>query len=278
MSGQADSFSGQAGEDAKRTRERSAIQFPYSNFNDAAQLAEAIHSNVGNGTCSLSQLAAWTNQSVKSSGYRVQVASARLFGLLDSEGSDSYRLTPLGKQLADPNSERKAKAEAFLNVPLFDAIYKNHKDGVLPPAAALEREMVGLGVADKQKSRARQIFERSAEQTGFFAFGKNRLVMPAIAVKDDPPPKDDPGGNGGGGSGGSSGNGGGNGGGEFSDLDPLLLALLRKIPSTEEGWPQDKRLRWFKTLAMNVSQIYDDDDDPVELSITAGNTSTQKPA
>ena len=41
----------------------------------------------------------------------------------------------------------------------------------MPPAAALEREMVELGVSPKQKDKARQVFERSAEQAGFFATG-----------------------------------------------------------------------------------------------------------
>lgn len=265
MNDQATSVDEASGTDPKQTRQRSAIGFPYSDFTDAAKLAEAIHSNVGYGTCSLSQLAAWTSQSVKSSGYRAQVAAARLFGLLESEGSDSYRLTPLGKQLADPNTTRKAKAEAFLNVPLFEAIYKNHKDGVLPPPQALEREIAGLGVSEKQKDRARQIFERSAEQTGYFEFGKNRLVMPANAVREegqqqDPPP--------GAGTGGTNGTGSGGGADEGLSLDPLLMALLRKIPSVEEGWPRDKRLRWFKTFAMNVSQVYDSDEEPVEFNIT----------
>jgi hypothetical protein len=45
------------------------------------------------------------------------------------------------------------------------------------------------------------------------------------------------------------------------------LALLRKIPPKGESWPADKRLRWFKTFAMNVSQVYDEDNEPVELKI-----------
>jgi len=48
---------------------------------------------------------------------------------------------------------------------------------VLPAqAAALEREIVGLGVSDKVKDRARQKFEKSAEQTGFFEHGKTGLL------------------------------------------------------------------------------------------------------
>jgi len=63
------------------------------------------------------------------------------------------------------------------------------------------------------------------------------------------------------------GNGGGGDGGDL-DLDPLLLALLRKIPDAEKGWPAAQRLRWFRTFAMNVSQIEDGEAmEPVELKI-----------
>ena len=42
-------------------------------------------------------------------------------------------------------------------------------------------------------------------------------------------------------------------------LDPLLIELLKKIPPTESGWPEAQRVRWFRTFAMNVSQIYDNE-------------------
>jgi hypothetical protein len=255
-----------AEESGSAKRQRSAIAFPYNDFDDAASIAEKIHSNVGNGICSLGQLAVWSGMSIKSSGFRVQIAASRLFGLIESDNADSYRLTSLGRQLADPHSSRKAKVEAFLSVPLFDAIYKNHKDGVLPPVTALEREIVGLGVSEKQKERARQVFERSALQTGFFEHGKNRLVTPALRTVDPPPAASPDVGEGSGNRSASNGSSGGDG--EFSVLDPLLLALLRKIPSLDEGWPREKRVRWFKTFAMNVSQVYDSDDEPVEITIS----------
>lgn len=73
-------------------------------------------------------------------------------------------------------------------------------------------------------------------------------------------------------------NSGGNGGsrsGEIGlDLDPLLLALLQKIPSQKQSWPADKRLRWFRTFAMNVSQVYDDDDTAVEMKIDIASNGT----
>ena len=216
-----------AAQDDGDARQRSSISFPYNNLSDALEVAQAIHSNVGTGECDNSQLSAWMNVSPKSSGYRIQVSAARMFGLVDTT-SGSHKLSPLGRSIVDPQQERDARARAFLNVPLYKAIFEKYKGGVLPPAAALERDIVGLGVAEKQTGRARQIFERSAEQANYFEHGKNRLVMPAVAVRDQAPidPPEDKNKNGG--------SGGGDGLGEFG-LDPLLIALLKKIPTSGNG-------------------------------------------
>lgn len=261
------------GEEDKVGRQRSTIAFPYTDYEGAEEVAAAIHGNVGHGTCAISQLAPWMNQSAKSSTFRTQLAAARLFGLIESANADSYRLTALGTKVVDPAQARAAKAEAFLSVPLFSALYEKYKIGVTPPSAALEREIAALGVAEKQKARARQVFESSAEQTGFRAHGANRLVLPAVVV---PPPaaggdggKSNDGGNGGGGGGGGDGGGGGRGQNGGLNLDPLLIALLQKIPSQGQPWPKERRLRWFRTFAMNVSEVYDDEDQPVELTISA---------
>ena len=58
-------------------------------------------------------------------------------------------------------------------------------------------------------------------------------------------------------------NNGGDGGGDGLNLDPL-------IPAASDGWPKENRLRWFRTFAMNVSQIYDTGDDVVDLTIKLG--------
>lgn len=242
------------GEDGKR--QRSTIGFPYTDYDNAAAVAVAVHGNVGHGQCSMGQLAAWMGQSAKSSGFRTQIAAARLFGLIESEDQESLRLTTLGRRVVDPAQARAAKAEAFLRVPLFKALYDLHKDGVTPPSAALEREIVELGVGDKQKARARQVFEGSAQQAGFREAAPNRLVMPAVVVK--PAVAEDKS---------KSGNGNGPTDGDLH-LDPLLMALLRKIPQSGTSWPAENRLRWFRTFAMNVSQVYDDDSKPVELEIS----------
>lgn len=255
-------------------RQRSKIAFPYTDFEGALAVAQAIHGNVGHGTCSAAgQLAPWMHLSAKSSSFRSQLAAARLFGLIDNENSENYRLTPLGTRVVDPTQARGAKVEAFLNVPLFAALFERYKGGVTPQSGALEHEIVALGVSEKQKARARQVFESSANQTGFREQGPNRLVMPAVIVPS-PTPTGGEGGNGG------PGNtdvapGGGGASGVILDLDPLLIALLQKIPRTGDGWPKDRRLRWFRTFAMNVSQVYDDEGEPVELRVSTDEIAPQ---
>jgi len=253
--------------DEQKGRQRSTIAFPYTDFDGASQVVTAIHGNVGHGACSLPQLAAWLNSSVKSSSFRTLISAARLFGLVESDNSDSYRLTELGARIVDPTQAKAAQAESFLRVPLFAALFDKYQIGVVPPSAALEREIISLGVSEKQKARARQVFESSAQQTGFRAHGANRLVRPAIVV---PPASAGPQSNAvSAGNGEQSNSGGGGGGGNVTlDLDPLLIALLQKIPPQGQAWPRERRVRWFRTFAMNVSEVYDNESDPVEMNIS----------
>lgn len=246
-------------------RQRSSIAFPYMDLNEGIALAKAIHGNVGTGTCSAEQLAPWVKQSPTSSGFRSRLAASRLFGLINTERSDAMHLSDLGKLVVDAKREREGRAKAFLSVPLFSALHDKFKGGVLPPTAALEKELVGLGVASTLSDTARRVFERSAEQANFFESGRDRLVMPGFIPSgpEAPPPEPIIENGGGGGSGGA--------GGSELDLDPLLIALLKKIPNSGE-WPAQQRVRWFRTFAMNVSQIYDGENEPVEMKIDLDKT------
>ncbi len=231
-------------QDAKR--ERSSIAFPYNDLGDAIRVARAVHENVGAGDCDDAQLSAWLGQSSKSSGYRMQLTAARMFGLLDP-ATERRRLTPLGRMAVDPQQERGAKADAFLRVPLYSAIYERYKEGVLPPGKTLEGEIVGLGVAEKQKGRARQAFERSAQEAGYFEHGNNRLVRPGVApdpTKTDGKPKVGGGGNG--------------GGGDQTEIDPIIRGLLARLPKSGEVWPEGERKLWLELLSGSFKLIYKD--------------------
>lgn len=257
---------GQSEQDEDGKRERSTIQFPYNDLDDAVKIAKAVHENAGL-SCTIDQLAAYVKNSLTSGAFRLRMSNAAIFGLTDNERGE-VRLTELGRRIADSAQEAAARVDAFLKVPLYAAIFEHYKGYTLPGAAALEKFMREVGVSPKQTGKARQAFLRSAKQAGFFEHGEDRLVKPALpgtkplagqAEAEGEKGKKE------GGAGGGSGSGGGD---VELNLDPLLIALLKKIPPKEDGWPPNKRVRWFKTFAMNVSEIYDaDDDDPVELEI-----------
>jgi hypothetical protein len=201
------------------------------------EVAIAIQEHVGSGDCDEHQLSAWLKKSQKSSGFRSVWSTARLFGLIETENG-KFRLSPLGRRAVDPAQERDAKAKAFLTVPLYNKLFENYKGVALPPSAALERELVQIGVAEKQKHTARLVLERSALYAGFFEHGKDRLVMPGV-VPDErrelPKPNESEGRPGGGA--------GGSGGGE-KPRHPFIEGLLKTLPdpdSDEESRSSQRR-------------------------------------
>jgi hypothetical protein len=236
-------------------RQRSAVAFAYIDLEDVMAVAAAIHDHAGTGDCDEHQLAAWLGKSQKSSGFRILLSTARLFGLMETDGSGRSKLSPLGRMAVDPSQAREAKARAFLTVPLYKEVFEKYKGGVLPPPAALEREIAQIGVADKQKHTARLVLERSAQYAGFFEHGKDRLVMPGIAPDNRSEARVDEGDQNR--SGGGGGGGGGSGSGE-KPRHPFIEGLLKTLPDpdAEEEWPLEKRVKWLQTAANIFDLIY----------------------
>jgi len=247
-------------------REVSSIVFPYEDLDGASEIARAIHELHGS-ECEPDQIAAHLKQSPKSSGFRTQISSAKTFGLVQSN-QGVLALTKLGSQICDSQQEKAARVEAFLTVPLYKAIYDKFKGSVLPPDNGLESAIVSLGVAQKQKERARQVFRRSAQQAGFFQFGTDRLVQPAIkasAVAPAVTPSERDGGE----SAASEnqdrqGKGRDSGGEEFH---PFIQGLLRKLPPAESDWPIEGRAKWLQA-AINIFDLMYKDSDESRRSIS----------
>ena len=253
MSGETIANVADASQDESDARQRSTIGFLYNNMGDAIEVAQAIHSHVGTGDCDDAQLSAWMDMSPKSSGYRSQISAARMFGIIETV-SGKHKLSQLGRMVVDPQREREARAKSFLMVPLYSAIFEKYKGGVLPPAAALERDIIGLGVAEKQTGRARQVFERSADQGGFFENGRNRLVMPGFASREEsPPPPPPPEEHHGHDRGKKTGSG---GGGDIEGLHPFIQGLLKTLPEPDTDWPAAARVKWLQTAANIFDLIY----------------------
>lgn len=237
----------QTEDDKSDARERSTIQFPYNDLDDAVKIAKAIHENAGV-ECTIDQLAGYVKQPLSSGAFRVRVSTAATFGLTDNERG-SVRLTELGRHIADPAKESAARVEAFLKVPLYARIYEKHKGYMLPPPAALEKFMREVGVSSKQTDRARQAFMRSARQAGFFAHGEDRLVRPAgPGTKPIDAPKTEGQKN----QRTKTGNGDGGGG----PLDPLIEAVIQKLPASGTQWAADERVEWLRLLAMAFQMTY----------------------
>lgn len=243
-------------EAVKSKRERSTIDFPYADLDDAIEVASAIYEKAGT-SCTIPQLAGYLDLSPASSGLRLRIACARMFGLTEKDGG-LIRLTELGKRITDPQTGAAAKIEAFLAVPLFAGVQREYEGYQLPPAAALQRKMQELGVSSKQADRARQVFDRSARQAGFMTQGSDRFVTPSIKAQSSHAsplrneqhsrtlPRDNA----------PSPGGGRGGGGDNFDLHPFIEGLLKSLPAPETEWNAADRVKWLRAASHIFDLIY----------------------
>jgi hypothetical protein len=239
--------------DPKRTREQSSIGFPYLDLDDAISVAAALLGN-GGVPCEPDQLAAALKHPPTSGTFRMKIATARMFGLIETI-QGKYHLTDLGFAITDGSRQKAARADAFLNVPLYRKVYEQFRNQQLPPRpVALERTFVGFGVAQKQADRARVAFDKSAQQAGYFdQGGRDRLIRPPVgsatssnggtpidAPQSDISPPPPPGKSGGGG----------------GDYHPFILGLLDTLPASGTLWTVEGRAAWLEAAASAFKLIY----------------------
>jgi len=235
-------------------RGRSTIEFPYNDLNDAIQVAQAVY-GVGGTSCNWDQLAGAMNQAPKGGGFRMRVMAAKSYGLLTYNRGD-VELTDLGIKIIDPKFSRAAKVDAFFAIPLYRAGFDKFKSAPLPPPAAIERQFEQLGVAPKQKDKARQVFMRSAKQAGFFEIAGDRLIQPNTnmgtgGAQDQPPDERQPP---------PPGGGGGNGG-DDSGIPSALRGLLEKLPPPGSIIPPKRRKALIEAFASTINFLYPEEED-----------------
>ncbi len=234
-------------EQSENRRERSLIEFPYLSLDDSVEIAKTIHTTFGT-NCTRDQLAGQLQVASTGGGFNLRMGTAKMFGLVSYERGN-ISLTDLGMRVSDPQQEKAARAEAFLNVPLYRALFEKYKGKTLPSTASgLEAEMVTLGVAQKQKDRARQVFQRSAKESGYFWAGSDRLVEPPSGKKtvatiiEQPAPERR----------------------EESirttpdTYPPFIQGLLEKLPADGTVWPKEERLKWLKLAELAFDVMYKD--------------------
>mgnify|MGYP007083453700 CR=1 FL=1 len=257
-------------------KERSTIGFPYYDLRAAEEVALAVYARAGISSCPLDELAAEMN-STMSGNFRLKNAAAKLFDLVDKDGVSALKLTDIGLRLVDRSAEAEARANAFMAVPLYSALYDLYRGKLLPPTKALEREICNLGVSVKQATKARQIFQSSAKYAGYFDSGEDRLVRPrasgSVAANSDQIErqraeerdnqeesiaKARKGGNG------------GNGGG----YHPFVEGLLQTMPEPGTLWAIEGRAAWLEAAA-NVFKLMYQGDGKITVSAQAStNTAT----
>jgi hypothetical protein len=244
-------------------RERSTIEFPYTDLENAAEVVRGVH-NAGGTACEFEQLAAELKLEAKGGGFRLRVNGAKSYGLISYERGGRISLTELGRQFIDPQQERAARIGAFLAVPLYLRVYEQFKGGPLPPQAGLERAIEAMGVGAKVKDKARQVMLRSAKYAGFFDAAADRLVKPSVrqelgdrGVQQPPPPSEEKKPEGG------SGGGGGGGGGQNH---PLIQGLLMTLPAPGQEWGAQDRINWLTMASSIFTMIYKGHSSPITIS------------
>jgi hypothetical protein len=256
------------------TRERSKIDFTYSDLDSSIETATGVYE--AGGACDSDQLAAYLKMEPTGGGFRLRTGAAKMFGFVTIERG-KFALTDLGRKILDPDQEKAARVEAFLNVELNRKIYENHKGYPLPPQAGLDRFLVNVGVGEKTKERARQVFMRSAKQAGFFESRADRLIMPVIK-------------NGGGGaetksksvaseegaanviiepSAGTAKRGGNGGDGRV--FHPFIDGLLKTLPPEGSEWSTKDRMNWLSMACIAFKMIYTTNDgNDIKIEIDHG--------
>jgi hypothetical protein len=242
----------------KEERGQSTLAFPYQDLDSAIAVARAIH-DAGALPVTRDQLAGVMKLAAGGGNFVVKVAAARVFGLITYTGN-KYELTPLGFSILDASRQRSARMDAFLSVPLYRRAYDEWKGKQLPPRPhGLEQAFVRFGIAPKQRTNARLIFDKSATQAGFFPNGPDRLIEPIIGaapLQERNRELEEIEGNGGSGKSttgrqetqSASDTGGGR--------HPFIQGLLQTLPEPGTNWAIEGRAKWLQAAAHCFDLIY----------------------
>lgn len=256
----------------QRSREQSSISFPYVDLYAAIEVAQAIYERSRTEPCDLNSLAGEFGDSM-GGAFRLKTSAARIFDLVEKRGRSEVRLTESGRKILSEKEGATARAEAFLRVPLYAAIYDKYKSAKLPQRRELETAMKNLGVPAKQVDKARQVFERSARQAGLFEGTDNRLIFPQTTKPQI-----------------------GNTSavarpsmmdsderieslladtallGRFRRDDPLIVGLVERLPVTGSAWSDEARIAWLRLANSIFNVTFTDGSGQIEIRL--GNAAT----
>lgn len=246
-------------------------RYPNFDLESCLAFARAVK-DLGGNACTAEQIGGILGyKNVRAGGFISRVAATRQFGLIATvEGR--YRTTQLAETIfypITPEQKRQALSEAFLNVPLYRAIYEEYKGVRLPEALGLDnllRTKFQIPGGDRT-ALARRVLLDSADQAGFFTAThgqRTNLIDPVMGMASSAPtasPWPQPAfgdGDGGGGGGGGSGTRGVArtpiSQSELSNVPAELYGLLTALPDPGDAWP--KREQWERLWKSTMAYVY----------------------
>ena len=177
----------------QRTRTKSEYLFPTYDFNMGKLIAETVERD-GGGALTEETLAIDLGLSAKSSGFQLKALTARQFGLLTKQG-ETLTTTQLAKSIFKPANDderRKALAESFMKIPLFQAVVNRFKGQPIPQSEnfrnILERE---FKIDTKRVGDAERVLMDSARDTGVLGTsGNNKYLSVEKAITSNQQPAD----------------------------------------------------------------------------------------
>ncbi len=121
----------------------------------------------------------WGGTNLNLASFRIRIGELEKTGRVTRDKNNVY-LTDLGRMNCspDPQVQMRARREAFLYMELNRRLMKKYLGEALPSTSILNNELIALGVLDSIANRARQVFLRSAKETGFLADDTGILVLP----------------------------------------------------------------------------------------------------
>lgn len=155
-----------------RGRVKAEGRYPVYDLDNSIEVARSIRDDAG-GSATAQQIASFLNyRSTTSGAFITRIASARLFGLIESSGQ-SIVPTPLAIAILAPEhpgfDDRRARIQAFFNVPLYRTLYDRYKSGQLPPEMGLRNALeTNYSVPRARTQIAYRVLMDSAGQAGLF--------------------------------------------------------------------------------------------------------------
>jgi hypothetical protein len=235
------------------SRVRTKVDFSYFDLDNSIKIVLAIEALGGN-QVSWAEVARQMNMDSASGGFRIRMLSAKTFGLIAYD-QGLVSLTDLGQRVTQPATALTARIHAFSTVVLFNTLFRQLQGQPLPSDADIEARIEALGVSPKQKSKARQIFLRAAEQAGLLGTSREALSLPAsfgaaelplpVAKKRAPrtrsqTPRESRKGK----------------TAWWTNIHPFVKALVEKLPAADTPWPVAERQKWLESAANVLGLVY----------------------